>query len=460
MSAFQCISPIDGQAVYRSEFARADEIEAALQSARTGQRVWSELSLLGRIEKLSIAVQYLASHREEIGLEISRQMGRPIKFAPGEIDGLVERSEHMLEIAEGALKPVVPPVKSGFERVINREPLGVVAVLAPWNYPFLTSVNAIIPALAAGNAVILKHSTQTPLVALRYQEAFEAAGLPSGVFQSLFLTHDQTSAFIADRRIDYVAFTGSVSGGHAISKAICGRFIGAGLELGGKDPAYVREDADLDAAATTLADGAFFNSGQSCCGIERIYVCTPHFESVVERVVDYAKSLVLGDPTFPETTLGPMASAKGADAVRQQIRSALDAGASAHLPIDENWGSAYLSPQVLTEVDHSMSVMTEESFGPVVGIMPVQSDEAAVNLMNDSEFGLTASIWTKDSDAARRIGAQLETGTVFMNRCDYLDPALAWTGVKNSGRGCTLSALGYEQLTRPKSYHFKLAEHS
>lgn len=459
MSGFKCVSPIDGQVVHAGAFSTDEETSRALSLARVGQAAWRAMPLQARIESLRIALKHLSDRRDEIGLQITNQMGRPIKYAPGEIGGVIERGEAMLDIAGSALETVKPDPIPGFDRCIVREPVGVVAVLAPWNYPFLTSVNAIIPALAAGNAVILKHSTQTPLVALRYKGAFEAAGLPDGVFQTLFLTHDQTASLIKDTRIDYVAFTGSVGGGRAVSEALSSRFIGAGLELGGKDPAYVRDDADLAAAAATLADGAFFNSGQSCCGIERIYVHASHFETIVSGVVDYAKSLVLGDPRKSETTLGPMASAYGADAVRQQIADAIEAGAKPHLPVDANWGSPYLAPQVLTEVDHSMSVMIDESFGPVVGIMPVADDHEALALMNDSAFGLTASIWTKDVGAARRLGEALETGTVFMNRCDYLDPTLAWTGVKNSGRGCTLSALGYEQLTRPKSYHFKLPEH-
>ncbi len=454
---FQCLSPIDGHVVYSDKHHSDESIVGAVHQARLAQKDWQFTSLEERVNKLGAATDHLFDHRDEIGLEITNQMGRPIKFSAGEIAGVKERSDRMLALAKSALADVTPEAVDGFYRKIERVPLGVVAVLAPWNYPFLTSVNAIIPALAAGNAVILKHSEQTPLVALRYKQAFEAAGLPAGVFQHLFLSHDGAAMLVADPRVDYVAFTGSVRGGQAITKATSEKFIGVGLELGGKDPAYVRADADAGQAAINLADGAFFNSGQSCCGIERIYVARDLFDPFVEGVVSEARKLVLGDPRLPETTLGPMASIPGADAVRQQIKDALKQGAVAHLPVDENWGSAYLAPQVLTGVTHKMDIMMEETFGPVVGIMSVDGDEQAVTLMNDSQYGLTASIWTRDVDAAHAIGAQLETGTVFLNRCDYLDPSLAWTGVKNSGHGCTLSSIGYEQLTRPKSYHFKLS---
>ncbi|PWQ93403.1 aldehyde dehydrogenase family protein [Leucothrix arctica] len=455
-STFECISPIDDTVVYTGQYSATTDVDKALSLALDGQKQWRALSLSERIATLKIAVEYLHDNREPLGLEITQQMGRPIRYTAGELAGLKERADMMFELAPEALKDHVPPLKDGFERRISREPLGIVAVLAPWNYPYLTSVNAIIPALIAGNAVILKPASQTPMTALRYSEAFEKAGLPEGVFQHLFLTHDTTATLIGDPRVDYVAFTGSVGGGHAVSKAIAHKFIGAGLELGGKDPAYVRADTDTVEAAVSLADGAFFNSGQSCCGIERIYVDESQFDIFVDTVITEAKVLTLGNPTDTDISMGPMATARGADGVRTQIKTAINAGATAHLPVDENWGSPYLKPQVLTNVSHDMAIMHDETFGPVVGIMAVSGDDEAITLMNDSEFGLTASIWTQDTDAARTIGQQLETGTVFMNRCDYLDPALAWTGVKNSGRGATLSSLGFEHLTRPKSYHFKL----
>ena len=454
---FQCLSPIDGHVVYSGKHHSNEDINNAVEQARSAQKYWQLTSLDERLNKLRAAADYLFDHRIEIGIEITNQMGRPVTYSAGELAGVKERSDRMIGLAKSALADIKPETMDGFDRKIERVPLGVVAVLAPWNYPFLTSVNAIVPALAAGNAVILKHSEQTPLVALRYKQAFEAAGLPAGVFQHLFLSHNSAAKLVADPGVDYVAFTGSVRGGQAITKAASDKFIGVGLELGGKDPAYVRSDADVNSAAINLADGAFFNSGQSCCGIERIYVARNLFKPLVAGILNEAQKLVLGDPRLPETTLGPMASASGADAVRLQIEAALKQGAVAHLPVDDNWGSAYLAPQVLTNVTHQMDVMTEETFGPVVGIMAVDDDEQAVSLMNDSQYGLTASIWTRDVTAATEIGTRLETGTVFLNRCDYLDPSLAWTGVKNSGRGCTLSSIGYEQLTRPKSYHFKLS---
>jgi acyl-CoA reductase-like NAD-dependent aldehyde dehydrogenase len=384
-------------------------------------------------------------------------MGRPVTQAPNELRrGFQERALYMCGIAEQALADVKVEKKEGFERFIRREPLGAVLVVAPWNYPWLTSVNAVVPALLAGNAVILKMAAQTPLVAERYAEAFAAAGLPEGVFGYLHMDHEATARVIADPRIGYVAFTGSVAGGQAVQRAASARFVGTGLELGGKDPAYVRPDAALGSAIESLVDGAYFNSGQSCCGVERIYVHRALFKPFVEGFVDLAKQYRLGNPLEPDTNLGPMVRTAAAENVRAQIADAVGRGAKALLNLKDKAATPYLPPEVLVDVDHGMAIMTEETFGPVVGIQAVADDEEAIRLMNDSRYGLTASIWTEDLDAALAIGERVETGTWFMNRCDYLDPALAWTGVKDSGRGCTLSRLGLETFTRPKSFHLRV----
>jgi acyl-CoA reductase-like NAD-dependent aldehyde dehydrogenase len=386
-------------------------------------------------------------------------MGRPIRYGAGELRGFEERARHMIGIADEALANHVPAAKEGFTRFISREPWGVVFTIAPWNYPYLTAVNSIIPALMAGNAVVLKHASHTLLVAERFQKAFDKARLPKGVFQHLVMNHAQATDVISGGLANMVCFTGSVAGGRAMEQAAAGRFINVGLELGGKDPAYVRHDANLTHAVENLVDGAFFNSGQSCCGIERIYVHRSLYKDFVAGFVDLTKKYMLGSPLDEATTLGPMIKPEAADFVRKQIKSALRGGAKAHVDaksfVMDKAGTAYMAPQVLTGVNHQMSVMTEESFGPVVGIMKVADDAEAISLMNDSDYGLTAALWTQDAGAAQKIGGELATGTVFMNRCDYLDPALAWTGVKNTGRGITLSALGYEAMTRPKSYHLR-----
>jgi acyl-CoA reductase-like NAD-dependent aldehyde dehydrogenase len=455
----RCVSPVDGRVYAERVVASEAHVAAVLASARAGQRDWRRRPIVERARFCLAAVEAMLAMGDEIPQELAWQMGRPVRYGAGELRGFAERARYMIGIADEALAPIDPGPKEGFRRWIARDPLGVIMVVAPWNYPYLTAVNSVVPALMAGNAVILKHAAQTLLVGERFQRAFDAADLPPGLFQNLVLTHEQTAAILRARAVDQVNFTGSVAGGKAMEAAASGGFLGVGLELGGKDPGYVRADADLAHAVETLVDGAFFNSGQSCCGIERIYVDQSVYRDFLDGFVETTKAYVLGDPLEPATTLGPLVKAEVAGFVRGQIAVAVRAGAKVlidpKLFARDAVGTPYMAPQVVVDVSHEMSLMREESFGPVVGIMPVADDEEAVRLMNDSPYGLTAAIFTRDVDVAARLGQEIETGTVFMNRCDYLDPALAWTGVKDTGRGVTLSRLGYETLTRPKSFHFR-----
>lgn len=451
------ISPIDGSIYAERPVATSAEIEAAITRAKAARLGWGELTIAERGKIVSHFLDALLAMNDEIVPELAWQMGRPIRFG-GEKRGVEERARYMIDLAAEALAPAEKPGKEGFTRYITREPLGTVMVIAPWNYPFLTAVNSIIPGLMAGNAILLKHASQTLLAGERFAAAARQAGMPEGIFQNLVLGHADTEKLIASGGIDHINFTGSVEGGRRIEQAAAGTFATLGLELGGKDPAYVREDADVANAVENLVDGSFFNSGQSCCGVERIYVHAAIHDDFVARFIDNAKGWTLGNPLDPDTIVGPMARGNFADHVRQQTEEALRGGARRHLnskhALDKS-GSPYLAPEVLTNVNHQMSVMREESFGPVVGIMKVADDAEAVTLMNDSPYGLTASIWTQDLDAAARLGAKIETGTVFANRCDYLDPALVWTGVKDTGKGGALSEIGYANLSQPKSFHLK-----
>jgi acyl-CoA reductase-like NAD-dependent aldehyde dehydrogenase len=455
------ISPVDGSIYAERLLATSREIETALAKAAASQAAWKRVHVAGRAAVCKRMLDRLIERADEIGEELTWQIGRPIAYSPNEIRrGFQERVNYMAGVAERELADVELEPKENFRRFIRRAPVGVVLVLAPWNYPWLASVNAVVPAILAGNSVILKIAPQTPLVAERYAEGFKAAGLPEGVFQFLHIDHDQVAEVIKDSRVGFVAFTGSVAGGHAVQRAAGERFIATGLELGGKDPAYVRPDAPIPATVENLVDGAMFNSGQSCCAVERIYVHRDVYDQFVDGFVELARQYKLGNPLDPATTLGPMVRADAADKALAHIADALKKGARALIdpslfPAAKE-GTPYLAPQVLVNVDHSMLAMTEETFAPVVGVMPVKDDEEAIRLMNDSRYGLTASIWTTDVDEALRVGDQIEAGTWYMNRCDYLDPALAWTGVKDSGRGCTLSRLGFEAFTRPKSFHLRL----
>lgn len=457
MKPIQLISPVDGSVYAERVPLTPEAAQAAVAAARTAQKAWAARPLEERIALVQAGVKKLNEMSAVIVEELAWQMGRPTRFG-GEFGGVNARTEYMSSIAAETLAPQIIEDSGSFRRYLAREPVGVVFIIAPWNYPYLTTINTLVPALIAGNSVVLKHASQTLLVGERLAEAFHAAGIPADVFQNVVLDHATTEALIAAKSFGFVNFTGSVAGGAAIERAAAGTFTGLGLELGGKDPGYVRADANLDAAVDTLMDGALYNAGQCCCGIERIYVHESLYDAFVEKAVGWVLALKLGNPFDKESTLGPMANKRFAKVVRDQIAEALAAGAKplidpALFPADD--GGAYLAPQILVNVDHSMRVMMEESFGPVVGIMKVKDDEEAIRLMNDSPYGLTASIWTNDYETAAAIGARIETGTVFMNRADYLDPALCWTGCKDTGRGTSLSYLGFHSVTRPKSYHLK-----
>ncbi|PLK68908.1 aldehyde dehydrogenase [Rhizobium sp. TH135] len=457
MTMIQCISPIDGSVYAERPAMSLEAATEAVARARKAQKAWARRPLEDRVQLVLKGVARLNEMSDEVVPELAHMMGRPVRYG-GEYKGFNERSNYVAAIAADSLAPLVVEASDKFERRIEREPHGVVFVIAPWNYPYMTAINTIAPALMAGNTVVIKHATQTLLVGERMVRAFVEAGVPDDVFINLFLDHATTSALIAAGNFNFINFTGSVEGGRSIERAAAGTFAGLGLELGGKDPGYVMEDADLEAAVDTLMDGATYNSGQCCCGIERIYVHESLYDAFVEKSVAWVSNYKLGNPLDPETTLGPMANKRFAKVVREQIADAVSKGAKALIdpklfPADD--GGAYIMPQVLTNVDHSMAFMKDETFGPAVGIMKVKSDEQALELMNDSPYGLTASLWTQDPERAARIGRDIETGTVFMNRADYLDPALCWTGVKETGKGGSLSVLGFQNLTRPKSYHLK-----
>jgi acyl-CoA reductase-like NAD-dependent aldehyde dehydrogenase len=454
----RCISPVDGSVYAERPALAPDAADAAVARARAAQPAWAARPLDERRALVLAGIAALNGMKDDVVPELAWQMGRPVRFG-GEFGGMNERANHMAGIAESALAPMVAADDARFTRMIERAPVGVVFVVAPWNYPYLTAFNTIVPALIAGNTVILKHASQTLVVGERMAQALHAGGVPADVFQNIVLDHAGTERLIANRSFGFVNFTGSVAGGQAMERAAAGTFTPLGLELGGKDPGYVMEDADIDWAVDVLMDGALYNAGQCCCGIERIYVHQKHFNSFVDKAAAWANGLKLGNPFDADTTLGPMANVRFAKTVRDHVEDAEAKGATSliqrqNFPADDGRGP-YVMPQVLINVDHSMAVMKDETFGPVVGIMPVSGDDEALALMNDSPYGLTASLWTSDPDRALALGRRVETGTVFLNRADYVDPAICWTGCKDTGRGGAMSALGYQAVTRPRSYHLR-----
>ncbi len=458
METIKVISPVDGSVYAERPIISESGLDAVIANSKAAQARWMLTSFEERGRYCLKFLDALLGMNDEITPEIAWQMGRPVRYG-GEKGGVEARTKFVVENAQAALSSLMVEDSGAFRRYVKHVPLGVVLVIAPWNYPYLTTINTVIPALMAGNSVILKHAAQTLVVGERFAKAFEMAGLPKGLFQNIVMNHAQTEKLLGSGQIDHCNFTGSVAGGRAIEKAAAGTFMTLGLELGGKDPAYVLADANVHAAIETLLDGAFYNSGQCCCGIERIYVHEKVYDEFVDGAVALTKQYVVGNPLDQATTMGPLAQARFADFIREQKAEALRGGATAHvkMKVDKDVaGSPYMAPEVFTGVNHQMSLMREESFGPVVGIMKVRGDEDAIALMNDSPYGLTASIWTQDIEHAAAIGDRVETGTVFMNRCDYLDPALVWTGVKDTGKGASLSVIGIQALTRPKSYHLKV----
>ena len=451
------ISPIDNKVYIEREY-HSDKIEETINNSVKAQTNWRNLSVKERVDLLTKFVEDFLSKKEIIAEELCRQIGRPISQAAGELGGFKERADYMLSIAERKLADIDVTKDNNFKNFIRRRSLGVVFVIAPWNYPYLTAVNSIIPAMAAGNTVILKHSAQTPLCAEQlYQSAKKT--LPKDVFNYLHLNHKDGLKIVSDSRINFVSFTGSVKAGYEVQKATHTKFIDMALELGGKDPAYARFDCDLDKTVENLVDGSFFNSGQSCCGIERIYVDEKIYDKFLESFISKTYNYNFGNPLKKETNLGPVVKLSAAEFIINQMNAAIDKGAKKMIDDTKfNYPKEhknYLIPQILTNVNHDMNFMTEETFGPCVGIMKVKNENEAIKLMNDSPYGLTASIWTKDIEIAEKIGNQVETGTFYMNRCDYLDPALSWTGVKETGKGCSLSEIAYEKLTAPKSFHLR-----
>ncbi|KAJ3094428.1 hypothetical protein HDU97_008100, partial [Phlyctochytrium planicorne] len=397
--------------------------------ARSDQafQAWKETPLEVRIQKLTKWVEKVMEGRQDAEKELSLAIGRPLKHSTNELNGFEFRAKHLLSIAPTSLADTPLPPAPGFTRFIRREPHGVILIISAWNYPYLISVNGILPALLAGNVVMLKSAPQTYAVGRRLVEAARGI-LPDGVLVGLEADHGVVAGVLRDERVQHVHFTGSTRGGREVETVLAGRGIGLGLELGGKDPAYVRADMDPKNAAENLVDGAMYNSGQSCCAVERIYVHEKVYEAFLKEAVEVVKQYKLGLPLDPETNLGCVVNKESADRIRKDVEDAVAKGAKTLIepslfPLAQP-GTAFVAPQILVDVDHSMKIMSEETFGPVVGVMKVKSDEEAIKLMNDSEYGLTASVWTKDLEAGKAILEKLDAGTVFLNRCDYLDPAL------------------------------------
>lgn len=451
--ALRITNPYDGQVFAELPEDDLPGIDRKLNAAVQAQREWRSFEVSERVSRVRSALELFRRERDDVAREISLQMGKPLAQAQSEIDAMFGRSEFMLGVAEEVLAPEVQAAPPEFDWRIEHEPLGLVLNLAAWNYPLLIPINVIVPALCAGNAVILKHSAITALCGERFRRAFEQMS-PAGLLPHLVMDHETCAKVVADERVNHVAFTGSVEGGRAVHRAAAGRFIDVGLELGGKDPAYVAGDADPQVCASNLVDGACYNAGQSCCAVERAYIHASLYDEFLERAEAEMAGYQMGNPLEEGTTMGPMAQAKSVAFLEAQVADAVARGARL-IRGGKGVDGKFFEPTLLADVPQDAEVMQEESFGPLLPVRAVKDDREALALMNDSRFGLTASIWTPDRERAERLVGEVEAGTVFVNRCDYLEPTLPWTGIKDSGRGSTLSKYGFLGLTRRKAIHGK-----
>ena len=455
-STMNLVNPATEETFQTLEMTSEAELGAILERMRAAQKKWREVPVNERVEICRGFVDAFRSMRETVALDITRQMGKPLGQARREVDTMLDRADTMLRLAPSGLEDETLEPKPGLRRFIRHEPLGIVLDIPAWNYPLLIAVNVVIPALLAGNAVLIKHARLTPLCGNAFVDAFRQTRLPADLVASIRVGHETITRLIAQRAVDFISFTGSVEGGREVYRQASAQLLDMGLELGGKDPALVCEDANFDFAVANLVDGAFYNAGQSCCAVERIYVARPLFPRFVDAFVAEVRNYTVGNPDDPATGIGPLAQLKALDVLKHQVDHAVQRGAKLLTGGKRAAGRGYFfEPAVLVDVDHSMDLMTEESFGPVIGIMPIDSEDAGIRLMNDSPYGLTASIWTEDGERGEALAARTAAGTVYVNRCDYLDPELAWVGIKDSGHGCTLSRLGFHYLTRPKSFYIR-----
>ena len=448
-------NPANDEVLAELPTADKPKIEQAWQQAQAAQQIWAQTSYLQRSKIITEFKRLLETEGQEAAELLSSEMGKPVHQAAGEIRGTCARIHWFLEHTPKELTPEAIHVASPMTENISYEPLGVIANISAWNFPYFVGTNVFIPALLTGNAVLYKPSEFASLTGLRIGTLLKKSGLPDGVFQVL-IGGQSTGEALSALPLNGMFFTGSQQTGNHIAQKVASRFVRLGLELGGKDPAYICDDADVKTAAETVADGAFYNAGQSCCAVERIYVHKNIYQEFMQHFLAFAATLKIGDPKDPKTYMGPLARKAQLEILEDQIQDALAKGAELALKGGRRTGPGnFFDPTILTHVNHKMKVMQEESFGPIIGIQIVSDDEEALALMNDSVFGLTSSVHSNNQERAVKIMQRLNCGTVYWNCCDRVSPYLPWTGRKGSGLGSTLSHLGIKAFLQPKAWHLK-----
>ena len=448
-------NPANGSTLAELATDTPQSVAAKYRAARAAQASWARRPLEHRLACIRRFREGIVGHLERLAAILTSEVGKPIRQSRNELNGLLGRIDFFLDAADATLAPRTVHDADGMHERITHEPLGVIANISAWNYPYFVGANVFVPALLAGNAVLYKPSEYATLTGLEIGNLLHGAGVPQDVLQVIVGAGEAGAALLA-QPVDGVFFTGSYATGAKIAQAIGPRMIRLQLELGGKDPTYVCQDVDVAAAAASLADGAMYNTGQSCCSVERIYVHEKVHDTFVEAFVREVKGFVIGDPTDESSYIGPLTRAPQLDLLEAQVADARAKGAKLlaggrRLDPPGHW----FEPTVFSHVNHTMALMREESFGPVIGIQKVADDDEAVRLMNDTEYGLTAGVYTRDAARAERILARVEAGSVYWNCCDRVSPRLPWSGLKHSGIGLTLSTYGIETFTRPKAWHLR-----
>jgi len=451
------INPATGAVLIDVVADTAKTVRAKYDRARSAQPGWAATPVRKRLAAIARFREILVDRIPELARTLSLEVGKPIRQSRNELNGLTGRIDFFLKETERALREEKVHADGPMEERIGHEPLGVIANISAWNYPYFVGGNVFVPALAAGNAVLYKPSEFATLTGMHIADMLHAAGVPDDVFV-LVVGDGKTGTVLLRQPVDGVFFTGSYATGAKIAASTGRRMIKTQLELGGKDPIYVADDVDVKAAAAAVADGAFYNTGQSCCSVERVYVHEKIYGAFVDAFVAEVKGFTIGDPLAESTYIGAITRKPQVAILQKQVADATKKGArlltgGAPIKGKGNW----FAPTVLADVDHSMSVMRDESFGPIIGLQAVADDEAAIGLMNDTDYGLTAGVYSADEKRAKKILKQVDAGTVYWNCCDRVSPRLPWSGVKHSGIGLTLSTYGIQTFTRPKAWHLKSA---
>jgi acyl-CoA reductase-like NAD-dependent aldehyde dehydrogenase len=449
------LNPANGRVVAELATDDAASIADKMDAARAAQGSWFAKPLDHRLEVLRGFGEALEARADALAQTLTMEMGKPLAQARGEVLGTRGRLEFFLDCAANVLADNVVHQEEGLTEIIAREPLGVIANISAWNYPYFVGSNVFVPGLLAGNAILYKPSEHASMTGLAIADLLWEAGVPRDVFATVIGGGDVGAALV-DAPVDGMFFTGSFGTGRAIAKALAGRLIPTQYELGGKDPVYVCEDVDVKSVAAAIADGAFYNTGQSCCSVERIYVHESVYEEFVEAFLGTVSGFVLGDPMADGTYIGPLTREPQLAVLAGQVADAVQKGASLRCGGRAIEGDGYyFQPTVLTEVTHDMTVMRQETFGPVIGIQAVSGDAEALARMNDTDYGLTSAVYTSDPARARRVLDGVNSGSVYWNCCDRVSPRLPWSGRGHSGLGLTLSQEGLTAFTRPKAYHLR-----